>query len=180
MPNPIVRIHPANVSKKGQTEERPPTPVTEAVPGVVFPYRGMELHGVPATARPVDTPAVLDENEHVEYDAEPKVIEPVPVTIVTEHTTEKRVWRIIREYASADGGRRIFVGNHAVRSVKIANTGTVTVWVSDSPNPSKTMGYPIVANGVEEWTHARDGVWYAVSDDGTTQPLAIKVEYVTE
>lgn len=179
MPNPLIKAGPANTSHA--RDEIPLEPVPHHEAGRVNPYRGMEMHGVSPTVDPVEPPPVLDEGEHITYDAPVHEPEPVPVRIVTERSNERQLFRVIKEYATSDGGRKVFSGRHGIRSIRVCNLdASVTVWISDSPNPGPGFGFPIYAKSTLELDNSRDSTLYAISENGAQIGLAILIEYVTE
>lgn len=160
-------------------------PVEEHVKGINFPYRGQEQHGVAATEEWEDVPVPDDDMHTAIAEPEPEH-EPVPVRVVREHSNEKYMWRVNRVYTNADGNPRRLVGAMHNRNIlSIVNIGTVTVWYGfDQESAVKVFGYPLAANAEvifgADYHGISDGEVWAVADDGTQQPIAIKYGYNTE
>lgn len=89
MPNPFVRRQ-AATSKVDVDRPVSLEPVLERVQGTVFPYRGMEQHGVSPNADWRDPEEYDGYERGVEVDTEPPTVEPdpIPVRIVYEESRE--------------------------------------------------------------------------------------------
>ena len=186
MPNPLVR----RMTPQSKTNvDRPvaETPIPESIHGHVFPYRGMEQHGVAPTEDDRTLPAdYWDERRGVEIEYEPDrpAPDPIPVYVVNSGGRELRRLRVFRAYATGSaspvGGARNVVNSDAIsgtrRRVKIKNLDTTTVYIGDEANTASAMhGWPLAQNEVYE-TDSQEDLW-ALGTGTADSPLAVAVEY---
>ena len=158
------------------------TPVPEHVKGTVFPYRGMETHGVePVKGVDYDTEKYqIDPNdlgeEHPDYMPEEKWPEPIPVFIVNEAASERQDIRVNR-YLVQDAAQRIAPQMDSPRIVRIANLDSAnTVYISSDSNIASVSGYPIKPNTESNPIRVESDVW-AVCASGLTAEVAVLTEY---
>lgn len=160
-------------------------PVPEKVAGTVFPYRGMEQHGV---KQPEDMPIQetgqyhLGEDEFyttegLEAEKEP---EPVPVKVVNTGARTRKMYRMYRHFSNdtvstlanrRDGRTRLLVRSRG------SNTGTA--WLAhDRSQATASMGWGL-ATGNELEMLTTEAV-YVLSETGETQDLFVLEEYEIE
>lgn len=186
MPNPLLR---RMVPQSKTDVDRPvaETPIPESIHGHVFPYRGMEQHGV----RPTEDDHTLPDDYWdeprgviVEYEPDRPAPDPIPVHIVNAGGRELRRLRVFRAYATGSaspvGGARNVISSDAIsgmrRSVKVKNLDTTTVYIGDEASSASAMhGWPLAANEVYETTSQED-LW-AIGTGTNDSPLAVAVEY---
>lgn len=175
MANPLMNRQ-QNTSKADMADRpQPIDPEPEHYAGENFPYRGIEYHGVEPTAEPRETPG-YDATVGAEFKEVKEPETPVPVKIVTEGLKEINDWQVRREYVS--GASYCIAGRNNNRTrLTIRNAGAVNVWVGSNGSVTSFMGYPIVPNAELTLNKAVTPV-YAVSDDGTQQPVIIVEEFV--
>lgn len=174
MPNPLM----TNKGKTRTQEVQKHEPVIEQFAGENNPYRGTNDHGVPVKVNPPEMPD-WDNPEIVEYEAEERLPEPVPVRIVSESAKELRKWRHTNEFV--DSTQRRIVGAWDKRTtLKIANQGPATVFIAPDSNVSAMNGYPLAA-GKDISLTTTDDVWAIVVDDTETDAhVAVLMEYTVE
>lgn len=160
-----------------------PNPVRPMVNhgGWVMPYRGFAAHGVdPNSSPPQDVPADLfDQAEAPVYQEKvPERAEiPVPVRIVQEGAKENKEWFSGQEVAGPTASMIASRDDRRTR-LTIKNIGAVTVWIGPDARTNKASGYPLSAN--ETQTFNGWGAVWALTDDGSTQSIAVIGEYVVE
>lgn len=160
-------------------------PVPERVQGPVFPYRGMETHGVAPNADWRDPEQYDGYERGVEVDTEPVEPEPdpIPVYIVQQGGREIRRTLIGRSFATGTtkgGGASNVVGarfqGHTRRSAKVKNLDTTTVYIGTSQETATAMhGWPLAQNEVWE-TSGEESIW-ASGTSPNESPLAVTVEW---
>lgn len=166
------------------------TPIMETVKGHVFPYRGMETHGVEPTYDTHDTVDYANNERGVEVyepDTEPDV-DPIPVRIVQGTDGEEiRRARVFRAFATGTnkGTNPSNVVSAAFqarlrRRVRIKNLDAATVYIGFTAETASPMnGWPLATNEFIE-TDSFEAIW-AISTAANEAPLAVLVEYsVTE
>lgn len=160
-------------------------PVPEKVAGTVYPYRGMEQHGV---KQPEDMPIretgeyQLGPDEFYNFESLPeeKEPDPVPVRIVTTAARVRKSYRISRhtttEHVSSIVGRK---DSRTRLLIKSAATNTGIAWLSNSmelTNP--VFGWGLEAGSqVEMFTTE---VLHVCSESGETQNLYVLEEFEIE
>jgi hypothetical protein len=167
----------------GQASEPPDRlgaiePVEEHVKGTVFPYRGMENHGVQPLDVDYDTQKyAVDErefDEHPEYLSEDVVAEPIPVRVVQEfahvrkeiRTRQMPVTDVIQIVNRNDARSRIWIKNIG---------GTNAVFIGNDNNVSAVTGFKLSAGDVLEGVVTTEDI-YATTGDGSTTTVAILEE----
>ena len=135
------------VENRGGTE--PLNPIPERAFAPVFPYRGMEQHGVHVEAKPwipLDATAQSWEGEEP-YDPEYTPIQPIPVVIVNETQEEVRSWRALTHYVRQTGASLIVGQNSRMTRVRLRNTATalsdMIIWVGHDASVSPLAGWPV-------------------------------------
>lgn len=184
MPNPFVRKQAATSTVD---VDRPTSlePVPERVQGPVFPYRGMETHGVDP-GKDWRNPEEYDGYERgvtVDFEEEKAVADPIPVFIVEQGGREIRRTIVFRSFATGTtkgGGASHVVSSdfqgRLRRSAKVKNLATTTVYIGTSQEGASVMhGWPLVENEVWETTGEED-IW-AIGTAADESPLAVTVEY---
>lgn len=176
MPNDYADI-PASAAPNGEIPN-PVRPVVEHT-GWALPYRGFQAHGVdPNSSRPESVPSDLFDQGTVQVDeqAEPTRAEtPVPVRIVESGSRENKEFLTAQEVAFSSPS--MIAGRSEQRTkLMVKNVGTVSVYIGNDNRVNTYNGYPLAAN--ESVTLDGWGAVWAVSSDGTNQPVAILSEYV--
>lgn len=140
------------VEPRGGTEPLQPVPERAFAP--VFPYRGIEQHGVPVDAKPwipTDADAQSWEGEEV-YDPEYVPIQPIPVVVVNDNEREVRSWRTAVH--SVTNRPAMIVGQNErmmrVRLRNMASAADMRVWISHESSVGPLNGWPLNANDVLE------------------------------
>lgn len=139
-------------------------PIPEKVVGVVFPYRGMEQHGV--KAKQPDFPDDEIESDKYDVEKEPEPVTPIPVFIVNRSGNERRTIRTAQLLVGTNSVR-IVPRNDSRTKVRIKNceaTAGFTVWIGGEQTLTGATydGYPL-APGESIDTVAEDEI-FAVSD----------------
>lgn len=148
--------------------------------GWVFEGRGSEAHGVdPNLSPPEPVKDVFDQHNVIPLEEkEPERHEvPTPVRIVSEGAKEDKQWRVLNSEANANPTQ--IVGKNRNRTNLIVhNAGAVTIFAGPDGPSASMFGFPIPAGS--QITLSGYGAVYAVSSDGSTQPVNILMEYVVE
>lgn len=148
--------------------------------GWSMPYRGYAAHGVdPNGSAPESHNDIFDQGEAPVYEeAEPeRATVPVPVRIVNEGSKENKEFVTGSEVASAVPS--MIAGRNENRTgLTIKNIGTVRIWIGNDNRVSPAIGYPLDPN--ENTSITGWGSVWAVSNDGTNQPVAVLAQYVVE
>ena len=156
---------------EGSTETLEPTP--DRFGAVVFPYRGIEQHGVEADRGPVlpSEEWVVDPAAAADLLKERPDVEPTPVRIVQESSKEIQDWRSGQTVLTANPS--LVAGRNKRRStVRIKNlSATVAIYVGNTVGVSTVSGYPIAANG-ELQINSEEEV-YGISADGSSVGVAV-------
>lgn len=140
----------ATVGRPGAQLDATVVPLPERTSGPVFPYRGQEQHGVPATYGAHDLDGQYVDQEVVDaYKVEPEeiVIDPIPVIVVNRSGNERRTIRTA-QFPVGTTPTRIAQRNDGRSRLRIKNIETsagFTVWITgDVSNSSATFdGYPL-------------------------------------
>lgn len=166
----------------GNTEEVQPIPERSYAP--VFPYRGVEQHGVPVENQPW---IPQDANEATwdgapEYQETPVPIEPIPVVIVNENQREIRSWRAytasVRKNESV-----LIVGQNPrmtrvlIKVVAVSNDDRI-VSVSHEGNVNLMNGFPILPGETLEISTEEEV--YAILNSSATDGDSIDVYVLLE
>lgn len=180
MPNPFTRL-PKNQSKTDVDRPVALVPVPESVAGHVFPYRGMETHGVTPENQWRNTEE-YDSNERgvTVYDEEDDHgPDPIPVRIVQAGSREYLRFRTARMGSgTSDTGPVSVLGRDDTRrKVTLKNVSPDTVYLGHDQSSASTMhGYPLAANetiALASWSQI-----FAVSSTPAVVTLAMVIEYV--
>jgi hypothetical protein len=165
-----------NVGTEPKNRPVPIAPVEEAFVGEdsVFPYRGMEQHGVEPHSHWEDVPIDKGDNE-VEYDEPAPEPDPIPVKIVQESKDEFRDWNVRRDFAPSGIAARILQRNPHRTKATIKNIGTAIIYIGPEPFNNSQLGYPVAVNA--EFSYDQQGDVWAMTDDPAQQSLAILQEY---
>jgi hypothetical protein len=163
---------------------RPVPPEMERVYAPVFPYRGIEQHGVPVENQPW---LPVDGDEHswdgeVPFDNDDIPVRPVPVIVVTDAEREIKSWRSVYFNLGKTTPALVVGQNEKMRRVTLKHAGLATddgvIWISHDANMiSGLAGYPLFAR--ESISIATEEEVYAVADNAGTNvtvPLAILIE----
>jgi hypothetical protein len=166
-----------NTSKSRTDRPHAVQPVPESIVGAadINAYRGLDVHGVPHNGVNFHDVPPVDDSTLVVFDAPEDEPEPIPVKIVSTSRREIKTFHVRREYAMALQAIRIANRNMERTKLRITNIGTVVLYISDNESVTTNNGYPLAVNA-EYVTDTQDDVW-AVSADGTQQPVAILMEY---
>lgn len=182
MPSPFTRL-PKAQSKVDVDRPVAVTPVPERVRGHVFPYRGMETHGVPPENDSQDPEGYgwMEEQRGVPYDYEPAPDppDPIPVYMVNRNGREMRRFRVTRVTAGAntDVARAMLGRDPMRRSMIIKNTSADPVYIGhDQMSASPMHGFPLAQN--ETLTLSGEEPFYALSSTSNQCVLALYIDYV--
>ena len=149
-------------------------PQPERVAGKVFPYRGIEQHGVADPDVKIDYPDDTWPEDTIAAIAEPKPEpDPVPVRIVRSSSREIRDWRT-RQTTIGPNSSMIVGRNDDRKTVRIRNThATVAAYIGNASNTTTYSGYPLAA-GAEIQIESSEEI-YGLTADGTTSGLVLAV-----
>lgn len=152
-------------------------PAPENYQGTVFPYRGMQQHGV-HPSQSVDPPDHMAEGGMVTVAPPHKGPDPVPVRIVQGGTKEYSQWRAFQAYVSGSPtqvvNRKENRANLTLRNL----SDTVHVWIGPDANVTKQTGFRLDKGA--SFSLAGEAEIWAVSDDGTMVVLCGFFEFATE
>lgn len=180
MPNPFARTQ-LNTSKSRTTERPEPlTPVMEHVAGENHAWRGLEDHGVDDVDLGIDpatnTVNIDGRNVLVEYEGEPKIVDPVPVYIVAETSREYRQFWTDR-FTTTDGLSSMLGRDDRRISARVVNTDDAkTVYIASSTADLAQRGYPLEPG--RELEIRSEMPVYAIAADGTNVTVGLYVETV--
>lgn len=161
-------------------------PVDERVSGVNFPYRGPEKHGVPydetipeeleGSPSKEDLTLVLPPH----YVPRPHKPEPVPVKVVTDGLSERRMWQA-DQFSVTDGTTSaplMIVGRQDTRHFVVVRNmdSTNAVYIGDSPNVTANTGFQIAAGTTTTRMYTTEAI-YAVASSGNTVQVSVMWEY---
>jgi hypothetical protein len=188
MPNPFMRLGSPNRAQGSPVDKERPTgatdPVPEQVAGTVFPYRGMEKHGVEPTQDWRNTEAYegdYSRGVEVDYEPVPDEPDPIPVYIVETESKGRQVERGVtfRSYAPPSASGNVISADYQGRrriSFRVKNLDSTTVYVGYSADQASLMhGWPLAQNEVFEGV-AEDDLW-AYGTGAAASPLAVTTEY---
>jgi len=164
------------VKTEHEGQHRDPEP--EKVAGTVFPYRGVENHGVAPNQAP---PAYIDDQwpedtEAPHYVPGPTEDDPLPVRIVQESGNERMMWRVNQMPVAADTptpilGRQDSRRNVTIRLPSLSNG----VWIGPDENVNRVTGYQLEA-GTEFTLRTTEEVW-AIGDGTNQSTVAVLWEF---
>lgn len=156
----------------------PITPEPDKTVGTVFPYRGVENHGVKPNQEP---PAYVDDQwpedtEEPHYVPGPTEEDPLPVKIVQESSNERMMWRVNQMPVFADRptpilGRQDSRRNVTVRLPSLSNG----CWLGPDENVNRVTGYQLEA-GMEITLRTTEEIW-AIGDGTNATTVAVLWEY---
>jgi hypothetical protein len=195
MPNPFMRLGSPNRAQGSPVDRERPTgaqePVPEHVHGTVFPYRGMDPHGVDPNndgwRNTEEYEGKYTRGLPIEYEALESGPEAIPVYIVdtNEKGREYHTGNVFRTYAPGTTG-----GNSATRIVssdvasrrrtkaRVKNLDTATVYIGlGSEQATLAQGWPLAQN--ETFEHAGESEIWAVSSGANDAAMAVYIEYTT-
>jgi len=180
MPNPFLSTR-RNQSHEDMTNQHP-QPVEPAIEHIdardgMNPYRGLDVHGVRSPFHADISPDQIS-LPIIDYESEAKEILPIPVHVVNLGPREFQRWRVARQYATG-APARIVSQNMARTRLHIRNIGSQPIWLGTDSSVSAVNGYPLAVPptfGCEIDLTIQAEVW-AVSDDGSQQPIALYSEY---
>lgn len=162
-------------------------PVPEHIEGVVFPYRGIENHGV-KPAGPV--PEYVDDqwpedDESPHYAQGPTEAEPLPVIVVNQYKREFQKIRAFTAYASDQNGNPSCIVGRVdpsyKRVVHLQNQhATLTVTIGSGEQINANNGYQIRPNSELSFPLTCDSEIWAVSSNGSQVPVGVLIEFSTE
>jgi hypothetical protein len=149
MPNPMMRLGTPNQSKQAPDRPEPIAPIPEAYEGANHPYRGIEDHGVPDTAKPEDF-AGYDGTRDAYYELVEPPKDVVPVRIVPD-TDGGRTRRIMRTHVmqlTVGDPPRVLLGQNDQRTkanIKcFSSNATDFLWLGGSAEQANSLqGYPV-------------------------------------
>lgn len=162
------------------------TPVDEHVEGVNFPYRGVELHGVPYTTEIPDELEGSPSKEDLSLELPPHYMPrphkptPVPVKIVTDKVSERRMWQA-DQFTIVDGntsaplmilGRQDNRHHFIIRNMDSANN----VYIGNSSNVTPNTGFQIAPNTTMPKLETTEAI-YAITESGKSAQISIMWEY---
>lgn len=158
------------------TKGEPVEPEKEKVVGTVFPYRGMESHGVAPNQEP---PAYIDDQwpedtEAPHYEPGPTDYDPLPVKIVNQHSNFRRITRI--RQVPVDTSKPLLARNDARISASFKNIGANAVYLIPEPMDNGAVlitGYKLAATTGEypNWIGTEE--LYASTGDGTPSTVCV-------
>lgn len=168
------------------------TPATEHIEGVVFPYRGIENHGVQSPTPPPyvdDEWPQDDEAEHYEEGATED--DPIPVRIVNQFRKEFQDFRSFTAYVPAITGQalnqnglivgRIDPSQGQRRVIHIQNqSSSKALFIGSDNGVSAGNGYRIPANAELSFPITSESEIWGTSEDGTQIPVGVLVEFGVE
>lgn len=178
-------------------EDREPErvkPVPEKTEGVVFPYRGIENHGVKPEKAPPEYVNEWpdDQGDGENYIPGPTEDEPIPVRIVSgDYTREFKDFRTLTAYVPNTSGQalnqsglivgRQDPGSNARRVVHIQNqSGSKAIFIGADNGVSALNGYRIAANGELSWGLDTESEVWGASEDGSQVAVGVLIEFAIE
>lgn len=164
-------------------------PVEEHVEGTVFPYRGMETHGVTPAKVDYDTEKYqIDESdlgpEDPEYlPAEPEPI-PIPVVVVNKSARERLSWRPVR-FRVTDQGRQILGRNDKRKSVRLKvafqtdGVDSKPVFIGEDSGVQPFTGFQVDRGETLFPITSTEEIW-AICNPGESVDVFMIVEFAVE
>lgn len=158
------------------TKGEPTEPQPEKVAGTVFPYRGMESHGVAPNQAP---PEYVDDqwpadDEGVHYVQGPTEDDPLPVRIVNQHSKFRRITRI--RQVPVDTSKPLLARNDARVTASFKNIGANAVYLIPEPMDNGAVlvtGYKLAATTGEYLNWIGTEELYASTGDGTASTVCV-------
>ena len=157
------------------TKGEPVEPQKERVAGTVFPYRGVENHGVAPNQEP---PAYIDDQwpedtEAPHYEPGPTDYDPLPVKIVQESSNERMMFRTNQMPVKANEPTPILSRQDARRNVTIRLPSlSNSIWIGPDENVNRVTGYQLEADR-ELTLRTTEEVW--AIGDGTNSSTALVI-----
>lgn len=177
MPNPFEDTDPVQYAP---SEIPNPIRPLQRTSGWVFPGRGSEAHGVdPNLSTPEPVKDVFDQSHVIPLEEKPpeRAEVPTPVRIVSEGDKEDKQWRVLQSEANANPTQ--IVGKNRNRTNLIVhNAGTTAILVGPDGPSASLFGFPVPAGS--QIMLSGYGAVYAISGDGSSQPVNLLMEYVVE
>jgi hypothetical protein len=169
-------------------------PIPEKTEGDVFPYRGIENHGVKPLKK---VPEYVDQWPEDQGDGEhyipgPTEDEPIPVRIVSgDYTREFKDFRTLTAYVPNTSGQalnqsgliigRQDPGSNARRVVHVQNqSGTKAIFIGSDNGVSALNGWRIAANGEMSFGLDTESEIWGASEDGSQVAVGVLVEFAIE
>jgi hypothetical protein len=165
----------ASRAVKTEHEGQHMDPEPEKVVGTVFPYRGVENHGVAPNQAP---PAYIDDQwpedtEEPHYVQGPTEEDPLPVKIVQESSNERMMFRTNQMPVFADQPTPILSRQDSRRNVTIRLPSlSNSIWIGPDENVNRVTGYQLEADR-ELTLRTTEEVW--AIGDGTNQSTALVI-----
>jgi hypothetical protein len=159
-------------------------PIPERSYAPVFPYRGVQQHGVPIENDPW-IPATADEQSwQGEENFDPAVvpIAPIPVEIVNSSGDEIRSWRSVHFFIGKTSPVLVVGQNKRMNRILLRHAGPANddgvIWIGhESSIMPDLSGYPLFARETVELYGGEEIYAMMGAGTGTTVPLAIIIEH---
>lgn len=154
----------------------PVEPQPEKVAGTVFPYRGVENHGVAPERAPqayVDDQWPSDD-EATHYVDGPTEDEPIPVRIVNQHSKFRRIARMRQVPLSSS--KALLGRNDSRVTANIKNIGGNAVYLTPEPvddGVALISGYKVAATTGEYQNWIGTEELYASTGDGSSSTVCV-------
>jgi hypothetical protein len=168
-------------------------PAPEHTEGVVFPYRGIENHGVKPEKAP---PEYVDDqwpedDESVSYEPGATEDDPIPVRIVNQFSKEFQDFRSFTAYVPSITGQALTQNGPIVgrldpsanqrRIIHIQNqSSSKALFIGSDNTVSAQNGYRIAANTELAFPITTESEVWGTSEDGTQIPVGVLVEFGIE
>lgn len=157
---------------EGQHQE----PVPEKVAGTVFPYRGVENHGVAPNQEP---PAYIDDQwpedtEEPHYVPGPTEDDPLPVRVVNQHSVFRRITRT--HQVPVNSSKPLLARNDARISASFKNIGANAVYLTPEKVDDAVAlitGYKVSATTGEYLGWIGTEELYASTGDGSDSTVCV-------
>lgn len=166
----------ASRAVKTEHEGQHSDPVPEKVAGTVFPYRGVQTHGV----EPAQTPPAYvddqwpDDDEAPHYVPGPTEDDPIPVRVVNQHSSFRRITRIRQVPVST--AKPLLARNDARVSASFKNIGANAVYLipeAMDDGAALITGYKLAATSGEYLGWIGTEELYAATGDGTPSTVCV-------
>lgn len=168
---------------EGETTPVRPIPERSAAP--VFPYRGIEQHGVTVESQPwiPQDATELSWEGDVAYDEEYPPIAPIPVIIVNESEREIRSWRSFVAPVGKTSPVLVVGQNERMTRVRLRHGGAANsdavIWIShESAIIPGLSGYPLFARESLD-INTEEEVYAMINSSATnpTEDLCVIIEH---
>lgn len=169
------------------------TPEPDRPEGVVFPYRGIENHGVKPDYAP--QPYVDDEwpedSEEPHYEPGPTEDDPIPVRVVNQFVKEFQDFRTFTAYVPMITGQalnqngvivgRLDPSQNQRRVIHIQNQdATKSLFIGSDNTVSAGNGYRIGPNSELAFPITSESEVWGTSSDGTQIAVGVLIEFGVE